>query len=128
MQLEEIGKVVRAYLPEAVIVAGDLNAKSASWGCPRTDRRGKLFEEWTAGFDLTVVNVGSVNTCVRPQGVSIVDITLASRAAARRIHRWRVAAKLETLSDHRYIELRYFTTLRGQMGVQRITDQCRWFV
>lgn len=39
-QLEEIGKVIRTHSPGPVIVAGDLNAKSASWGCPRTDRRG----------------------------------------------------------------------------------------
>lgn len=39
-QLEEIGEVVRAHLPGSILVAGDLNAKSASWGCPRIDRRG----------------------------------------------------------------------------------------
>jgi len=83
-QLEEIGEVIRDYLPGPIIIAGDLNAKSV-WGCPRIERRGELLGEWIAGLDLTVVNVGSVSTCVRPQGESIVDLTLTSHAAAWRI-------------------------------------------
>lgn len=62
-QLEEIGEVIRDYLPGPVIVAGDLNAKAASWGCPRINRRGGLLEEWMAGLDLTILNVGSISMC-----------------------------------------------------------------
>lgn len=81
-----------------------------------------------AGNDLTVLNVGSVSTCVRPQGESIVHITLVSRAAARRVRQWRVAAELETLSDHRYIELRFLAVPHKDMLRGRSADQQRWSV
>ncbi|XP_025271334.1 uncharacterized protein LOC112639970 [Camponotus floridanus] len=124
-QLAEIREVVGARLPGAVIVAGDLNAKSASWGCPRTDRRGGLLEEWMAVLGLSTFNVGATSTCVRPQGESIIDVTMVSLAAAHRVSSWRVAAELETLSDHRYIELRYTAAPQTVYGL-RAREQRRW--
>ncbi|CAK9813933.1 Putative 115 kDa protein in type-1 retrotransposable element R1DM [Anthophora plagiata] len=59
--------------------------------------------DWAAEMELHLLNRGSVATCVRPQGSSIVDLSLASTAAVRRVTGWRVAEEVETLSDHRYI-------------------------
>ncbi|XP_024893922.1 uncharacterized protein LOC112468804 [Temnothorax curvispinosus] len=96
---------VTKILPEPVVVAGDFNAKSALWGSPVTDTRGKIFERWAAGLGLCIVNSGTTQTCVRRWGGSIVDITWTSPYAARRITRWRVADETETMSDHRYVEM-----------------------
>jgi hypothetical protein len=94
----------RQYRRCPALVLGNFNAKSALCGSPRTDRRGRLLGEWTAGFDLCVVNSGSELTCVRRLGGSIVDITLATIEALRRNWGWEVATE-ETASDHRYIRM-----------------------
>ncbi|KMQ93365.1 hypothetical protein RF55_6537 [Lasius niger] len=47
---------------------------------------------------------GSVPTCVREQGSSIVDITMGSSEVARMIGDWRVDDGAESLSDHRYVK------------------------
>ena len=85
------------------LILGDFNAKATAWGSPRTDPRGAAVVEWAAELGLLLLNVGSTSTCVRWQGESIVDLSWASRSAARRLNTWRVASELETLSDHRYI-------------------------
>jgi len=104
-ELGEVEEAVRSGLPGPVLVMGDFNSKSRSWGCRYGDRRGEVLRDWAGSLGLTLLNEGSVPTCVRPQGESIVDLTWASPAALRRVGGWRVAAELETLSDHRYIEL-----------------------
>ncbi|TLM23919.1 hypothetical protein FEC38_19220, partial [Acinetobacter baumannii] len=98
-----IGAIARRLAPRPVILAGDLNAKSVAWGSPRSDARGRLLERWAHAAGLCLLNRGSVATCVRWQGESIVDVTFASPAIARRIRDWRVLEGAETLSDHRYI-------------------------
>jgi len=108
-ELGEIEEAVRSGLPGLVLVMGDFNSKSRSWGCPSEDRCGETLRDWAGSLGLTLPNVGSVATCVRPRGESIVDLTWASPAALRMVVGWRVAAELETLSDHRYIELSLVT-------------------
>lgn len=98
-----LGAVLGQLQPRPALVAGDFNAKSLAWGSPATDARGEALEEWATMTGLEVLNQGSVNTCVRWQGGSIVDITLASPAIARSVRGWRVLEDVETLSDHRYI-------------------------
>ncbi|KAL0892597.1 hypothetical protein ABMA27_014326 [Loxostege sticticalis] len=55
-----------------IIVAGDLNAKSVAWGSPATDVQGELVEDWVVANGLTIMNRGTVHTCVRRRGGSIV--------------------------------------------------------
>lgn len=100
--LERLSVEVRPFLPGVVIVAGDFNAKSPSWGCPRQDRRGRLLESWADSLGLALLNEGTVPTCVREQGSSTVDVTWASPAARALASGWRVA-DVESLSDHRYV-------------------------
>ncbi|XP_061729131.1 uncharacterized protein LOC133534053 [Cydia pomonella] len=101
--LTEVGALIGQISPVPVLVAGDFNAKSTTWGCPATDPRGEVLEEWAVSLGLAVLNTGSESTCVRPQGESIVDITFASNVLARRVQNWRVEVGVESLSDHRYI-------------------------
>ncbi|KAJ0175856.1 hypothetical protein K1T71_009015 [Dendrolimus kikuchii] len=101
--IEEVGTVVARSRPRPVLVLGDLNAKSVAWGSPRTCARGEALEEWVIEKGLVVLNRGSVHTCVRQQGGSIVDVSFASPELARRVQDWRVVTGVETLSDHRYI-------------------------
>jgi hypothetical protein len=101
--LVEVGAVIGRSHPHPVLVAGDLNAKSVAWGSPATDARGDELLEWAISSGLEIQNRGTVNTCVRQQGGSIVDVTFADAALARRVQSWVVLAGVETLSDHRYI-------------------------
>lgn len=87
----------------SVLIAGDLNAKSQAWGSPVTNARGIALEDWIIANGLVILNQGSVYTCVRQHGGSIVDVTFASPSLAHRVQDWRVLEDVETMSDHRYI-------------------------
>lgn len=101
--LVEMGALVGRSHPNSVLVLGDFNAKSTAWGSPATDVRGEVLEEWAVLSGLSILNRGSVNTCVRQQGESMVDLSFASPELVRRVQGWKVMADVETLSDHRYI-------------------------
>ncbi|XP_061709458.1 uncharacterized protein LOC133519469 [Cydia pomonella] len=66
--LERLGRAVAGAAPSPIMVVGDLNAKCAAWGSPRTDPRGTVLLEWLVGLGLEVVNQGTANTCVRLGG------------------------------------------------------------
>ncbi|CAH2104420.1 unnamed protein product [Euphydryas editha] len=101
--LDVLGPLVGQLAPLQVFVAGDLNAKSTAWGNPATNPKGREVEEWALAAGLSLLNVGAVQTCVRWSGGSVVDVTFATPAIARRVEGWRVETGVETLSDHRYI-------------------------
>ncbi|XP_075990257.1 uncharacterized protein LOC142985901 [Anticarsia gemmatalis] len=101
-----VSRLVRWAHPSPVLVAGDFNAKSVAWGSPATNARGQALEEWAVSLGLVLTNRGSVNTCVRQQGSSIVDLTFTSATLARRVQDWSVLEEVETASDHRYIRYR----------------------
>ncbi|XP_013161430.1 PREDICTED: uncharacterized protein LOC106113211 [Papilio xuthus] len=100
--LDQVGALVRRG-PRYVVVMGDFNAKSSAWGDVVTNPRGAVLEEWALTTGLTVLNRGSKPTCVRPQGNSVVDISFACPATARRVYGWEVVEGVEILSDHLYI-------------------------
>ncbi|RLU18068.1 hypothetical protein DMN91_010311 [Ooceraea biroi] len=98
------GLVVRIRHPHSlVLVAGDFNAKSVLWGSRRPDVKGEDLADWAAGLGLQLINEDSDSTFVRWTRESVVDLTWASPAVARRMTEWRVLSVVETLSDHRYI-------------------------
>ncbi|CAK9834492.1 Retrovirus-related Pol polyprotein from type-1 retrotransposable element R1 (Fragment) [Anthophora retusa] len=126
--LGEVGAVVVSHLPRPVMVLGDFNAHSVVWGSPRTDARGGVILDWAAGAGLDLLNSGSAHTCVRWQGASVVDLSWATPAAARRVTGWQVLEGVETLSDHLYISMEVSTTQgRGAPGARRHVGQPpRW--
>lgn len=101
--LSEVERLLVWSRPHHVLVAGDFNAKSVAWGSSVTNARGEALEEWAIVNGLSVLNRGTVDTCVRQQGGSVVDVTFANPALAFRVQGWRVLEEVETLSDHRYI-------------------------
>ena len=88
------------------IIAGNLNAKSALWGSPVEDGRGRLVADWLAQNGLVVANVGSVPTFVRRNSSSFLDVTFCTIKAADKISNWRVHTS-ENMSDHRTITFEY---------------------
>ncbi|CAH2208808.1 jg14054, partial [Pararge aegeria aegeria] len=123
--LGNLGIVVSRIHPRPVFVLGDFNAKSAAWGSSITNARGRILEEWAIEQGLVVLNQGSVHTCVRQMGGSIVDVSFASTAVSRRVREWRVMAEVETLSDHRYIRF-VLSPLASDGQVRGLGDGPRW--
>ncbi|XP_026830885.1 uncharacterized protein LOC113563438 [Ooceraea biroi] len=103
--LDRLGGCIVRHPRGLLLVAGDFNAKSALWGSRRPDAKGAVLADWAAGLGLHLLNVGSDSTCVRWAGESVVDLTWASPALARRVSGWRVLSGVETLSDHRYVSM-----------------------
>ena len=62
-----------------------------------------MLTDWAATLGLVLVNRSATSTCVAWRGSSIVDVTWATAELYRKIHGWRVADRMETLSDHLYI-------------------------
>nr|CAI5854663.1 unnamed protein product [Callosobruchus analis] len=84
------------------IVMGDFNAKSALWGSPVTDRRGRILSEWISAMNLVVLNEGDTPTFQRYNNSSFIDVTFASQKVAKDVNSWSVLDS-ESLSDHRHI-------------------------
>lgn len=67
-ELEDIIRISR----KKIIICGDFNAKSLNanplWGSRTLDNRGSYLEDWAAGNELQVVNIGNSPTCDRQQG------------------------------------------------------------
>ncbi|KAM3958882.1 putative 115 kDa protein in type-1 retrotransposable element R1DM [Aphomia sociella] len=120
--LDGLGSVLSRHSARPTFVMGDLNAKSTAWGSPTSDIRGEDLLDWVTATGLNVINRGSVATCVRWQGESIVDVTFANPAAARRVRSWFVLPEVETLSDHRYIRMGVSTSSSGTPGGRPATN------
>jgi len=114
--LDELSAAVH-HLGDNHIITGDFNAKSALWGCARTDWRGSVIERWAAELDLVLINNGVVSTCVRSNGESIIDLTWSSAGVCGLLSDWRVLSdEVLSLSDHRYIVFRIGGAYPGHAG------------
>ncbi|XP_046424448.1 uncharacterized protein LOC124181695 [Neodiprion fabricii] len=98
-----------------IIVAGDFNAKSPSWGSSKLDPRGQAVVEFLARLDLHPVNEGGAPTWQRVStgSGSVIDITAGSLEVAAEFQGWRVLED-ETLSDHRCIAMRWLPAKPGK--------------
>lgn len=86
-----------------MLLCGDMNARSVSWGCNTGDARGAFLDLWLLELGLVILNCGNAPTCVRPQGSSVVDLSVSSLWMSQRITDWHVDESMETLSDHEYV-------------------------
>lgn len=87
------------------IIGGDFNCKAHLWGSKDTDYRGELLIRWAASKGMNLLNKGKEPTCVRSQGVSVVDLTWASDRLYSKVQDWHVMDEC-TLSDHMYISFK----------------------
>lgn len=99
--LERLEANIRSGSGE-VILAGDFNAKHAEWGSAINDQRGNELAVLTASLNMNVCNIGDTPTFERGSSYSVLDLTFASPATARKIVDWSVLDE-ETRSDHKYI-------------------------
>lgn len=93
-----------------ILLAGDLNARSAAWGDHATNSRGEALLALLNSLSLVVVNDGSTPTFARGAG-SVIDITATSEALHRRITNWKVLTEIFNHSDHHYIKFQVQTVV-----------------
>ena len=64
-------------LPPPVLILGDFNAHSTSWGCTNTDSKGKVIEDFLLQSNLSILNNGS-STYLHPGtgSTSAIDLSI----------------------------------------------------
>lgn len=108
-----------------IVICGDFNAHSKTWGNSHTDREGELVKEWAAACDLRLLNSGKTATCIRTQGTSIIDLTWASPKATNFIKNWKVREEMESGSDHNYIIFEYSNRI-DKPEKRKARSETRW--
>lgn len=93
-----------------VIVAGDFNAKSYSWGSAREDAKSQALAELAVELDLQIVISGDTPTFRRWNSQSVIDVTYV-RLGRLVVEDWRVLY-IDSASDHNYIRF----TLTANQG------------
>lgn len=116
MTLREMENDIRTLEKgKLVVIEGDFNAHSLTWGSKYSSNKGIRLVKWAERNNLILKNSSSVSTCVRPQGVSVVNLTWAIPSVANRIVEWKVEEGYLSLSDHNYITFR----IKGERGGNR---------
>ena len=64
-------------ISENIIIAGDLNAKHAYWGCPQPNSKGHTVANWLESIDLNVLNA-DIKTSLRSS--TTIDLIISSEA------------------------------------------------
>ncbi|KAJ3639076.1 hypothetical protein Zmor_004373 [Zophobas morio] len=108
-----------------MIISGDLNAKSKTWGAKYTDSRGKILEEFIAEAGLWIINVGNRPTFQTERGSSVIDITLATEMVAKEISNWYVDTDSENLSNHNNI---FYTRNKQTKRIQEPEKTNSWIL
>jgi len=83
-----------------VIIAADLNARSAAWGDWETNAKGNKLTAFVDSLVLVIMNKESNPTFTGRGAGSIVDVTIASEAIVQTTRRWTVECDTENGSDH----------------------------
>ncbi|XP_072400995.1 uncharacterized protein [Diabrotica undecimpunctata] len=100
-RLNAIMEEVRRLGNECVVL-GNFNAKSAEWGSPITNTRGKMLLEWIGALDLVILNTGLEPTFVRGDSRLYIDVTLTTQGTARCVKDWAVLVEY-TGTEHQFI-------------------------
>jgi len=88
-----------------LIVAGDFNAHSASWGSATDDARGSLLFDMASSLNMTVCNRGSSPAYARVNAASVIDVTWTRPLPGNHplVNNWTVLEDAYSASDHSYI-------------------------
>lgn len=112
--IAQLRKIV-ALLPRAKLIIGaDANAKSPLWFSEILDDRDEALAEATTDLNLLVLNEpGNPPTFQSHNGISRIDVTLASMQVISSTRSWRVREGLTT-SDHNMITFSTFSVPTSQ--------------
>ena len=78
LPLQELGRLA-SELPPPLLLLGDFNAHSTSWGCNDSNTRGRLLERFIDDEILCVLNTGMRTHFTLPSGqTSALDLSIVS--------------------------------------------------
>ena len=115
--LLNLGNDIRKH-QKPVVLAGDLNAKSAAWGSPKDDKRGDALAEWLTERDMIILNKGNKPTFVRGGQESFIDITSCDEKLAPYIAEWRVTDE-ETLGCHQMVRYKISAAMGKPVNTEK---------
>ncbi|GFU29248.1 putative RNA-directed DNA polymerase [Trichonephila clavipes] len=99
---------------DTIMILGDFNTRSPSWGCKILDSNGDQLEDLADYLNLTILNTGENTYVLKTNGTaSALDISAISYASANNAH-WKVLDA--AISDH-------FPILTTLLIVQEPTTQ-----
>lgn len=96
--LKSLALVVEYSKNKDLIIAGYFNSRHVDWDTVN-NWKGNMLNKWMHEKRMYLLNNSGVPTCIRPQGSSTVDLTLAKGGAMEGITDWAVVT-IESLSDH----------------------------
>lgn len=117
--LQDLGNSITKQEGRHVIVTGDFNSKHNAWGSKKEDARGRTLLDWIAQHKLIILNEGTIPTCSRGSGDSVIDISLCTVNMIMRVKDWKVCEDMETLSDHRYILIKIAKTNKTSFAMNK---------
>ena len=86
------------------IICGDFNARHTTWGDRKTNRKGKLLDNWIDSTNLKIINEGDQPTYATTKGIqrreSVIDLTLSTNSIYTHVNHWRVNLNIKSTSDH----------------------------
>ena len=87
-----------------LIIAMDSNARSTTWHDITTNNRGKMLEEFVAGYQLHIINEDSPRkTFQTSRGSSNIDLTIVNNQMLADIKNWEISEE-EIASDHNILK------------------------
>jgi len=87
----------------------DFNTWSSEWGLLRNDARGERLAD--VMVSLISVNTGKTPTYQRCDAETIIDVMFTRIRTPNMVNQWRVFDKVESGSDHKYIEFKFSYTI-----------------
>lgn len=91
-----------------IVIMGDLNSRSTTWGDKLSDTRGDILLEWFTANSLTTLNnsVSFTPTFRNHSGESAVDVVAVSSPSLPLFSQLTVLDNFENYSDHHAVEFR----------------------
>jgi len=105
--LKRIENIQRLANARGLLVAMDSNARSTTWHDSKTNKRGRILDEFLISNRLYIAHKESAVTIFEStRGTSNIDLTVADNKMIKLLHTWQCNGQ-ESFSDHRYINFAF---------------------
>ena len=103
-ELNRLDKILELAKKHGIVIAVDSNSRSAAWHDIKTNKRGKILEEYTIRKDLYVMNESSERTTFHNmRGQSNIDLTVVKKPLLKAIGGWDISDE-DSCSDQSIIK------------------------
>ena len=124
--LSKLDKLTELTLGKNLIIGGDTNATSITWGASATNSRGEAVEEFIAQHGFAIINgLDQPSTFSTIRASSYIDVTLAKGEIKNRIKNWSVKEH-RTSSDHNAITYTIIPYTTPRVTTLQMTNPSRF--